>query len=205
MQIIITQIERVDPVDLIPESPVNPATLLRRMTEVLKCVKPGTPEHTLWERFVRSEELLTLYETAPAAAKHHHAYKRGLWEHSICVAENAVPHFVTEEKGIGTVAALLHDIGKVDSYMFKGPSIIFTDAGKMLDHIVLGVMRLQPLLDGLPEKFCQMFLNALVSHHGTLELGSPVVPKTRFAAIILQADMLDSRAAHIRSMETWSG
>lgn len=106
---------------------------------------------------------------------------------------------------VGSSGALLHDLGKIDAYMFNGPSVIITDAGKMLDHIVLGVMRMQPLLDGLPAPFSNMILNAVVSHHGKLEWGSPVMPKTRFAVIIHQADMLDSRAAHIRSLEMWNG
>jgi 3'-5' exoribonuclease len=44
-----------------------------------------------------------------------------------------------------------------------------------------------------PEEKLQQLLHLILSHHGSHEWGSPVVPKTLEAVLLHQVDLLDSR------------
>lgn len=59
----------------------------------------------------------------PAAKKHHHAYKKGLAEHTVEVVENAINLNDVLECGFNQdsiiISALLHDVGKVYVYSFE--------------------------------------------------------------------------------------
>jgi 3'-5' exoribonuclease len=48
---------------------------------------------------------------------------------------------------------------------------------------------------GFPADELQQVVHLIVSHHGTTEWGSPVVPKTLEAVLLHQIDLLDSRVA----------
>lgn len=200
-QLTIHQLQKTEPVDLMRESSASAEELDQRTSNLIKKYVPAQSlSAKLWQRFIGNTELYEKYRTAPASVVHHSNFRRGLWEHSVNVTEFVAPLLVTEEKGIGVVACLLHDIGKSRSLVFVGPAPTMTNTGKLLDHIVLGVMEMMPLLEGFPEQYRSLFLNALVGHHGKLEWGSPVVPKTRFAVLIHQGDMLDSRAQHLTDL-----
>ena len=205
VQLNITHLHKVAPVNMVRESRQSLEDLSVRLKVLMDQVPHDSLSGELLERFGSDVGLLEAYCEAPAATSMHHNYKRGLLEHSVSVAEIVSTRLPEDESGIGIAAALLHDIGKIDTYSLAGPAVIMTEAGKMLGHIVLGVMKLQPLLEGFPEEFKIVFLNAIVGHHGKLEWGSPELPKTRFGWLIHQADLLDSYSQHIADMPEWEG
>jgi len=205
-QLTIYQLHKTDPVDLMRESLLSAEILQQKTSSLIEQYVPAQSlSAKLWQRFVSNAELYEKYCNAPAAISFHSNCKRGLWEHSVKVAEFVAPLLAVEEKGIGVVTSLLHDIGKCRSIFWQGPAPTMTTTGKLLDHIVLGVIELMPLLEEFPEQYKSLFLNGIVSHHGRLEWGSPVLPKTKFAALIHQADMLDSRAQHLEQLGEWEG
>ncbi len=122
-----------------------------------------------FERFVR----------CPGAQSFHHAYLGGLLEHTISVASlchslgEQYPHV---ERDLLLAAALLHDIGKVDELSFD-VAIGYTDSGRLLGHVVLGMNRLHDAVSRARIKMSGDRLarleHAVVSHHGELEWGSP--------------------------------
>ena len=75
--------------------------------------------------------------------------------------------------------ALLHDVGKLDAYAFTEAAIEMTDAGKLHGEIALGYFRVRRLIDeieGFDPATAEAVLHIILSHHGSLEYGSPVVP-----------------------------
>ncbi|KLU61722.1 3'-5' exoribonuclease YhaM [Peptococcaceae bacterium CEB3] len=204
VQLKITSLHKVAPVDMMREGRTPLDELMTRLDRVVAHIPADSISNDLWERFVQTD-MFRDFVNAPAAMTMHHNYKHGLLEHSVSVADIVMPRLPEDEFGIGTVAAIMHDIGKVDTYAFEGPAVVMTDQGKMLGHIVLGVMRLQPLLEGFPDAFKTVFLNAVVGHHGKYEWGSPELPKTRFAWLLHWADQLDSVSQHIVDMRDWNG
>jgi 3'-5' exoribonuclease len=137
------------------------------------------------------------YHEAPAAKHYHQAYRHGLLEHSLSVAQGVSALAATFTNGldrdIAVTGALLHDIGKVEAYASVNGAIELTDAGKLLGEIPLGYYRVRRAIediDGFPPTDADALLHIVLSHHGKLEHGSPVVPCTREATLVHFVDNL---------------
>ncbi len=139
------------------------------------------------------------YKYWPAAVSLHHAYTGGLLEHSLSVAITAyeiAKHYnefqIPVDLNIVIAGALLHDIGKLDTYSLA-PVPLVTIEGNVIDHIVLGHHRFMTLAEseGLDKKSTLGIAHIIVSHHGRREYGSPVLPATPEAMIVSAADDLD--------------
>jgi len=89
---------------------------------------------------------------------------------------------------------LLHDIGKAIEYTTEG-AFDFSDDGRLVGHIVRAVTLVETAASGMafPEDELRQLTHLIASHHGNLEWGSPVVPKTLEAVLLHQIDLLDSR------------
>lgn len=139
------------------------------------------------------------YRDAPAAKHYHHAYRHGLLEHSLGVAEGAGAMSATFggiDRDIAVTGALLHDIGKLEAYTHDPLAIQMTDAGRLIGEIPLGYFRVRQVIEsvpGFPEARAQALLHIILSHHGTLQHGSPVVPATREATLVHFLDNLGGR------------
>jgi 3'-5' exoribonuclease len=134
---------------------------------------------------------------APAAKTYHHACVGGLLEHSLDVAEQvsltARRYPEKLDHDLAVTVALLHDVGKVDSYDLQG-LFELTDVGKLLGHIYLGAARVERAIErieGFPGELHLRVLHAILSHHGDLAKGSPVIPRTPEAVALHHADSLD--------------
>ncbi|HLW95617.1 MAG TPA: HD domain-containing protein, partial [Solirubrobacteraceae bacterium] len=125
------------------------------------------------------------YRDAPAAKYYHQAYRHGLLEHSLTVGQavSAISAtFPGIDRDVAVTGALLHDIGKLDAYTDDPAKIDLTDDGRLQGEIALGYYRVRSeieSIDGFPPALAQALLHIVLSHHGTLEHGSPVVPATR--------------------------
>jgi 3'-5' exoribonuclease len=137
-----------------------------------------------------------VYHQAPAAKYYHQAYRHGLLEHCLSVAQGVsalAATFPGIDRDVAVTGALLHDIGKVEAYASVNGAIELTDAGKLLGEIPLGyyaVRRAIEGIDGFPEDDAASLLHIILSHHGKLEHGSPVVPCTREATLVHFIDNL---------------
>ncbi|HBY04987.1 MAG TPA: hypothetical protein DEH07_10850 [Desulfotomaculum sp.] len=90
--------------------------------------------------------------------------------------------------------AILHDIGKIEEYNI-GTDIDFTDEGRLLGHIILGVRLLEKYINkrpDFPEELRIKLLHMVVSHHGRYEWQSPKRPKFLEAAILHYLDLIDA-------------
>jgi 3'-5' exoribonuclease len=136
------------------------------------------------------------YHEAPAAKYYHQAYRHGLLEHCLSVAQGvnamAAP-FPKIDRDLAVTGALLHDIGKVETYSWTTGAIELTDAGKLLGEIPLGYYRVRreiERIESFPRADAEALLHIILSHHGKLEHGSPVVPCTREATLVHFIDNL---------------
>ena len=71
-----------------------------------------------------------------------------------------------------------------------------SDRGRLYGEIPLGYYRVRRTieeLDGFPPELAQAVLHIILSHHGSLEHGSPVVPCTREATLVHMIDNLGGR------------
>jgi 3'-5' exoribonuclease len=92
-------------------------------------------------------------------------------------------------------AALLHDIGKTAELTFDR-SFGYSDEGNLMGHISIEVHWIQNAIskiEGFPDETRRQLLHILLSHHGKLEFGSPVVPKTPEAILVHYLDDLDGK------------
>ena len=95
---------------------------------------------------------------------------------------------------------ILHDVGKTRELDYSR-RIDYTDEGRLLSHIVIGLSMLDEKLKQLPdfpEDQAQLLKHMIVSHHGAREFGSPEPPKTIEAVLLNYIDEMDSRVNSIR-------
>jgi 3'-5' exoribonuclease len=173
---------------------------------LLECV--FGPSTDTWRRF----------REAPAAKRYHQAYRHGLLEHSLTVAQSVSAISATfggVDRDVAVTGALLHDIGKLDAYTSDGIAIEMSDLGKLQGEIALGYYRVRRVIEdlpGFPEELAAAVLHIILSHHGQLEHGSPVVPCTREATLVHMIDNLGGRLGSFDRLEKglpdgsrWSG
>jgi 3'-5' exoribonuclease len=152
-------------------------------------------------------ELWPAYRTAPAAKYYHQAYRHGLLEHSLTVAQSVSAisaTFAGVDRDVAVTGALLHDIGKLEAYAFEGASIEMSDEGRLQGEIALGYYRVRRAIEGLesfPTDLAQAILHIILSHHGALEHGSPVVPCTREATLVHMVDNLGGKLGSFDRLE----
>jgi 3'-5' exoribonuclease len=158
------------------------------------------------------------YREAPAAKRYHQAYRHGLLEHCLTVAQavsSISATFPGIDRDVAVAGALLHDVGKLDAYEVHNGAISMSDHGRLYGEIPIGyylVRRAIERLEGFPPDLEQAILHIILSHHGSLEHGSPVVPCTREATLVHMIDNLGGRLGSFDRLEKelpagvhWSG
>ncbi|MGC9220200.1 MAG: HD domain-containing protein [Solirubrobacteraceae bacterium] len=159
-----------------------------------RALGPGTPT---WLAF----------RAAPAAKRYHQAYRHGLLEHTLLVAESASALsaiYPELDRDLVLTGALIHDIGKLETYTEVDGQIEMTDAGRLHGEIALGYARIHTEIEsiaGFPHELAQALLHIVLSHHGALEYGSPVVPSTREATLVHMADSLSAKLGSFDRIE----
>jgi 3'-5' exoribonuclease len=108
------------------------------------------------------------------------------------------------DRDVALTGALLHDIGKLETYEFEGAAISMSDDGRLFGEIPLGYYRVRRAierLEGFPVELEQALLHIILSHHGSLEHGSPVVPCTREATLVHMMDNLGGKLGSFDRVE----
>ncbi|MGH2911675.1 MAG: 3'-5' exoribonuclease YhaM family protein [Solirubrobacteraceae bacterium] len=157
--------------------------------------------------FGEESSLWADYRVAPAAKYYHQAYRHGLLEHCLGVAQGVSAISATFpgiDRDVAVTGALLHDIGKLDAYTDDPQSIDLTDLGRLHGEIPLGYYRIRRTIEdieGFPEGLAWAVLHIILSHHGSLEHGSPVIPCTREATLVHMIDNLGGRLGSFDRIE----
>jgi 3'-5' exoribonuclease len=148
--------------------------------------------------FVEDAALRTAFAQAPAAKSMHHAFLGGLLEHTLSIlgmADRACGHYRGLNRDLVVAGVFLHDVGKTAELSYQR-SIGYTDAGNLLGHIAIEsewINRAVGKIPGFPEELRMQILHIVLSHHGRLEFGSPVLPKTPEALLVHYLDDLDGK------------
>ena len=147
------------------------------------------------------------FRRAFAAQYNHHAYRCGLLEHSLQVADataDAARTFAGIDRELALCGALLHDIGKLDAYSGDACGVSMNDAGRLIGEIPSGYYTVRRAIEeirGFPPETAKALLHIILSHHGCLEHGSPVVPLTREALLVHTMDKLSGDFGSIDRLE----
>ena len=147
-------------------------------------------------------KVLELYReeflVCPAARLYHHPYLGGLLEHTWFVTRHALASLAIYpdlNRDLVLAGAILHDLGKIKE--LANPSAPErTVPGHLLGHIVLGWEMVRAAAQGLefPDPTLLVQLEHIIlAHHGSMEFGSPIPPKTREALLVNFLDDLDAK------------
>ncbi len=138
----------------------------------------------------------------PAARNVHHAYRSGLLEHILKMMQVAL--FLADQYGarrdLLVAGTLLHDIGKLRELSYD-LTTDYSVEGNLVGHIVIGIGMLREAAQNFPEVSRETLLEVehlILSHHGELEMGSPVRPMTVEALILATVDNLDATLNQFR-------
>lgn len=144
-----------------------------------------------------ADVLFKPYSMYPAATTVHHAFKGGLLNHTYQMLHMlegiypCLPYPVKIEHCI--LAILFHDYGKVYEYSKEGET---QPMMYLLGHIYISANRLQKTLEehGVGTDEVNRIVHIVLSHHGQLEYGSPVMPCTQEAILVTLLDNLSAKS-----------
>lgn len=135
-----------------------------------------------------------LYKDRYAATKYHHNYSGGLLTHSIELVEiylkiYNLPMFSGADPFVVIVSCLLHDYGKINEYDKDGN---ITESFFLFGHIYLSARYAEDICTNASIPLCKKanIIHCILSHHGRVEYGSPVVPSTKEAFLVSKLDEL---------------
>jgi len=142
------------------------------------------------------------FRTWPAAMTVHHAYRGGLLEHVLKIAETgeAMAAAYGADADMLLAGAILHDLGKLDELTYDGVTS-YSRHGNLLGHITIGTMMVREAaraIEGFPEDLLTRLEHMVLSHHGERERGSPVEPMTVEAFILSSLDDLDATLNQVK-------
>lgn len=149
------------------------------------------------------------FRRSAAARGNHHARRGGLLEHTSRMMESALALcgvYTELNRDLIISGVLFHDTGKLWETCppERGFGIVPELRGELLGHLSIGIELVNTLWRDLPkegwdactpssEDLRLHLLHLIASHHGQLEFGSPVLPKTPEAAVLHFVDNIDAR------------
>ncbi|HJZ58780.1 MAG TPA: OB-fold nucleic acid binding domain-containing protein [Gemmataceae bacterium] len=207
LQVILNTIERVEPqkvelTDFLPHTEQSIPKLMERLKGYL--LRLGHPHlRALAECFLMDDEFVRGFTTCPAGVKLHHAYVGGLLEHVVTMmdaADRLLPLYPGVDRDLLLMGVFLHDAGKVKELTYTR-AFGYSDEGQLVGHLAIGIELLEqaaakvPDLTGepVPRELMLRLRHMILSHHGTLEYGSPKVPMTPEAMLLHLIDVMDTR------------
>ena len=209
LQLNISNLERLDPDTVnptlyLPTGPKDPEDQWLKLTNLATQVKNSHLKRLL-QSFLTDPDFVKQMKQSPAAKAMHHAYLGGLLEHTVSVTRlltRICDHYPRLDRDLLVTGAILHDIGKIEEFSCQ-LQLDYTDAGRLLGHVVLGVERVQAEINKIKGFALDLSLalqHLMVSHHGEYEFGSPKRPKTLEAFALHYADDLDAKMNHVSGL-----
>jgi 3'-5' exoribonuclease len=196
-----------EPADLAEGPHVAPERLEGDLRELLGTIQNPSLRELLERFFGAGTAAWERFRVAPAAKYYHQAYTGGLLEHTLSVAQavSAASNFFPGiNRDVAVTGALLHDLGKTEAYNDDPIAIDLTDKGRLLGEIPLGYYKVRREIEdisGFDADLAQDVLHIILSHHGSLEHGSPVVPCTREATLVHTMDNLGGKLGSFDRLE----
>jgi 3'-5' exoribonuclease len=112
------------------------------------------------------------------------------------------PHYKNVDVDLLLTGAVLHDIGKIHELSYDR-SFGYTSEGQLLGHIFIAGRMVDEKLAQLPDfppKLRTLVQHLILSHHGSLEFGSPKLPLFPEALLLHYLDDLDAKMESMRAL-----
>lgn len=209
LQLTVTSVHKVDEagIDMAAFMPASTRPLAEMGAE-LEAVIAAIADPPLQQllRAIFRGETLAKFQRAPAAKKLHHAYIGGLIEHTLSIvgmAVKAAGHYPLIDRDMLIAGALLHDLAKIEEFDFSRPPFGYTDRGRLVGHLVMGVdivRRAAAEVQTIGEEQLDRLLHIILSHHGQYGFGSPVLPMTPEAILLHHLDDIDAKMQYMESL-----
>jgi len=215
----IKNIEDYNVSDFIQTTNCDIEQMYEELVEILrKNIKDENIKLLLEDGYLSDENFIKKFKKCPGGKGDvHHAYIGGLLEHTLGVVLLCVDYsnrYKDINSDILIMGAFLHDLGKMLSYEYK-VTITMTDLGRLHGHTALGYNYFLKNIDNIDidrdKAFnLKMVLGHLIlSHNGEFNGSSFVLPMTKEAILLSNADSADADVNHItkilsESTSTWS-
>lgn len=187
-----------DLTDFLEPLPDNHEQVKSRFRYFISTVTEPNLQKLLAKIFNPDKELWADFCTAVAATKMHHAYRGGLLEHSLEVAETAeaiCQVYSSLNRDLVVVCALLHDIGKLHEMEHGLDKGAYTASGVLNAHVFSGASFVERCMYGIkdfPPLLILVVTHMILSHHGTTEFGAVRVPAFPEAQVLSHCDMMSA-------------
>lgn len=177
----------------------NQDTHIKYLTESINDIEDPELKLVLKSVF-EDKEIFNKFIQAPAAKKHHHNYKGGLLVHTnevIEICKTIANIYENINKDLLIAGAILHDLGKIETYDYETEMIEIKQEGIMLEHLFIGGCIIKEKMNNLniSDNTRISLIHLILSHHGKVDLGwgSSVDPKTPEAVALHQADDMSAK------------
>ena len=194
--------DRVSTEDFLPATELDVDQLFERLVNLTHTFT--TPWlKSLFAAFWQDEAFVAGFKKAPAAKRMHHAYLGGLLVHCLSMAvlaDKLAAHYNGLDRDLLIAGAILHDVGKLREFDYA-TVIDYSDEGRLLSHIVIGLEMLDEKLRQIPDvprDQANLLKHMIVSHHGEPAFGALEPPKTVEAVVLHYIDDLDSKINAVR-------
>lgn len=180
--------------DLTISSEIPLAILKARLDEFLSEIKDADIALIVKTIVEKHYDKFIIY---PAASRNHHEYVSGLLEHTLSMANLArlvASNYKDIDYDLLLGGVLLHDVGK--TIELSGPiATKYTTAGKLIGHISLMSAEILKTAEELniQGEVPVLLTHMVLSHHGKMEFGSPVVPMLKEAMLLSMIDDMDAK------------
>ena len=187
-------LDSIDVTRFVKAPPVKKEELVNRFNKLVSSIKEKDCK-ALLDYFLKKYG--DKFYDAPAASSVHHEFSSGLLMHSVSLAEHAdyfANYYPDINRDLLITGALLHDFGKLIE--LEGPAVYhYTTEGRLLGHISImcGELRIAAKELGITSEVPLLLEHMVLSHHGQLEFGSPIMPLTKEALLLSMIDNLDSK------------
>ena len=184
---------------VLPSAPRPVDDMWTELQNVIGAIRDPSLQVLLRRLVVENETALRIW---PAARRMHHAYRGGLLEHVLSMAEagRMLASLYGARVDLVVAGAILHDIGKLQELHYEAGTT-YTRDGNLVGHITLGAMAVAEAcrgIAGFPDELRAELLHLIVSHHGARERGSPIEPASLEACILSAVDDLDARVNRVK-------
>ncbi len=186
----------IDPEDYLPKAEKDVDTMFSQLSDIISSIEDDNLSRLL-ASFMDDNQFVSGFKKSPSAMMRHHNYIGGLLEHTLAVAticDTLCKIHGTLKRNLLLTGAILHDIGKMDGYVYS-TCINQSDLGKFLGHLILGDRMLQEKILKIPEfptALKDELSHMITTHHAGAEVGIPSRIKTSEACALHYADTLDA-------------
>lgn len=181
--------------DYVQNAPMSKTEMEEEIMEVVLAMKNEMLQKVVLRILDQKQEEFYSY---PAATKNHHNFVGGLAYHTLCMlhmAKHVVSEYTWLDADLLYAGVLLHDVGK--TVELSQPVLPeYTMEGNLLGHISIMASSIDQIAreEGVQDEECVTLLKHMIlSHHGKMEFGSPVLPMIPEAEVLNLLDNLDSR------------